>query len=186
MKDTDFSEIHAAQRTAFDQALQMVALDNIQSFDQVNVNGPFKAPHLLLEATEIEIDRQKKGSAGMIWVKVQYQAHCILPRSVKNTDIECLNFAAVVMKVVHQNQWGLAHVGQPEEISAFPGRYSNEPAGFDSWIVSWWQSVSVGSSWTVNTTPAESVLISEAPKIGAAHKDNYEPLKDEFIGKPAP
>lgn len=186
MKDTDFSEVHDAQVAAFDQALVMVESDNIKSFDQASIKEQIRDPILLIEAVEMEIDQDKKGSAGLIWVKVQYQAHCILSRSVPNVDVECLNFASLVLKTVNNNKWGLANVGAPEQLTAFPGRYSNDPKGFDSWIVSWWQTVAINGSWQLSRPAADEVLISEAPNIGAAHVNDYEKLEDGFTNTATP
>lgn len=180
MKDTDFTDVQNAQVTKFDEALAMVKLENIKSFDQTSINAAIRDPYLLIEVVEMKIDPSNKGGAGLIRVNVQYQAHCILSRAVDNVDIECLNFASLVLKTVNGNKWGLANVGVPEELNAFPGRYSNDPNGFDSWVVSWWQTIAIGDSWQLPQAAPQDVLISEAPNIGAAHVDDYEVLKDGF------
>ncbi len=186
MKDTDFSEVHNAQVLAFDAALNMVDKENIKSFDQASIKEQIRDPILLIEATEMEIDEGKKGGSGLLWVKVKYQAHCVLSRAVKNVDLECLNFSALVLKTVNNNKWGLANVGAPEKIEAFPGRYSNNPKGFDSWVVSWWQTVAIGDSWQLSRAAADDVLISEAPNIGKAHINEYEILQDGFTNITTP
>lgn len=187
MKDTDFSEVHAAQVAAFDAALPMVALDDIKGFDHALIDDCFTSPTLLIEASEMVIDPDKKGSAGTMWVNVEFMAHCILPRSKKRAyvEIECINFAGLVMKVVNQNKWGLPNVGSPEQLRAIPGSYSKDPKGFASWIVTWWQTVAIGEGWQMSSQVPDDVLISESPKIGIGHENDYEALTDGFINTPA-
>mgnify|MGYP001036321029 CR=1 FL=1 len=180
MKDSDFSEVFDAQVNAFDAALGMVKKENIRSFDYSNLSKEITEAMLFIEAVEMSIDEGSKGSGGTIWLKVKYQAHCVLSRAVKRTDIECLNFAAVVTKVVNKNRWGLDNVGIPEQISCFPGRYSNAPKGFDSWIVEWSQTVSISETWDLSRLAPENVFISQAPEIGRVHEQDYEELEDGF------
>ena len=177
MKDSDFSEVHEAQVAAFAEALPMVSKSNILPFGDAKT-PQINDPTLLLEVAELDIDELKKGSGGKIWVRAQFQAHCMLPRSVPLVSIECINFAAVVLKIVHRNTWQLAHVGKPEQLNAVPGRYSNDPKGFESWIVSWWQTVAIGDNWQLPAPAPEHVMLSEAPHVGADHKASYEKLED--------
>lgn len=177
MKDSDFSEVHEAQIAAFDAALPMVNKSKILPFGDGNT-PQIDEPTLLLEVAELDIDPLKKGSGGKIWVRAQFQAHCILPRSVPLVSVECINFAAVVLKIVHRNKWQLSHVGSPEQLNAVPGRYSNDPKGFESWVVSWWQTVAIGEGWELKAPAPENVMLSEAPKVGLDHLADYEKLED--------
>jgi hypothetical protein len=185
MKDNDFTKIHDAMVNTFNDALTMIEKDDIKTFDQASINTQITKPVLLLEAVEMQT-AEIKGSAGQVWLNVQYQAHCILSRAVPNVAIECINFSSLVLKTVHQNKWGLNTVGNPEQLTAFPGRYSSEPQGFDSWVVSWWQTVAIGESWALPAPGPDGIFISEAPNIGKDHENDYEELNDGFINITTP
>ncbi len=180
MKDTDFSQVHDAQKAAFTNALPMVK--KVAEFDGNAIPKQIKSPYLLLEVAEMSTI---KGSGELVWVNAQFNAHCILPASVPRTEIECQNFAALVMKVIHRNTWGL-NIQMPEEISAGPGLYDNNPKGFKSWVVSWWQTLAIGERTNAGIFSPTGVFISESPEVGQAHSDDYQELKDGFINTTAP
>ncbi len=180
MKNTDFSEVHTAMVSSFEQALADVAEQNIASFELSKLTAGITEPTLLLEVNEIEVDQDNKGSAGVVWLRTHYQAHCVLPKTSANTKVECLDFASVVLKTVNQNRWGLSNVGTPTQLMGFPSYHTTSLNDIESFVVSWWQYVAVDNSWVLSRGPAEEIYLSEAPEIGAEHADKYEKLEDEF------
>lgn len=187
MKNTDFSEVHTAMVDSFDKALTNVAKEDISSFELAKLTGSITAPTLLLEVSNIEVDQTQKGSAGVVWLKVNYQAHCILPNQSGDENIACLDLASVVIKTVNQNKWGLSNVGTPTMLTGYPSYHSSTISGIESFVVSWWQQMAVDSSWSLSQVVADEIYISEVPEIGAAHADKYEKLEDEFaINTPTP
>lgn len=181
MKDTDFSELHDAQAHALGEALPMV--DTIKEFEPNALSKQIKKPCILIEVAEMA---PTGGVGNIIWLNAQFQAHCLLPVAMPRAELECQNFAAVVMKTVHKNTWGLSGVKLPEEINAFPGIYSTKAKGFRSWIVSWWQTIAIGEQATGAVFGPDNLMLSEAPRVGAGHKDDYEVVKDGFINPAAP
>lgn len=187
MKNTDFSEVHTAMVDSFDKALTNVAKEDISSFELAKLTGSITEPTILLEVSNIEVDQNQKGSAGVVWLKVNYQAHCILPKQTGDETIACLDLASVVIKTVNQNRWGLSNVGIPTMLTGYPSYHSSSIPSIESFVVAWWQLVAVDSSWSLSQVVAEEIYLSEAPEIGAAHIDKYEKLEDEFaINTPAP
>ena len=182
MKDTDFSEIHDNMKAVFDTALVMVDKDNIDWFDHDETDNTFLAPTLLIEAPEIETtDTQLSG--GKLLLDVNYAVHCVLPRSngLKLIDLECMNFAALVLKTVFKNSWGIKNVQLPTELRALPGEQKKGSEGFVSWVVYWSQKVVIGGGIVLNTGTPNDILVSEVPEIGRPHEDKYESVEDGFI-----
>ncbi len=176
MKNTDFSEIHSAMVNRLDKALTNVAKDDISIFELTKLTQSISKPTLLLETNEIKVEQNNKGSAGIVWLQVNYQAHCILPGNTGSEKVDCLDFASVVIKTVNQNTWGLPNVATPTLMTGFPSYHTSNLAGIESFVVSWWQRVAVDSHWTLSRPPADHVFISQAPEIGKAHADKYEKL----------
>jgi hypothetical protein len=62
-------------------------------------------------------------------------------------------------------------------ITLGPGKFDPEKNGFDSWFVSWDQTLYLGDSvWDSTGIMPTEILWSEVPLIGTQNVDEYEPL----------
>ena len=133
---------------------------------------PLKTPALLIELSAIDpgeddgTDRQA--------LRLSFTAHCVLSFRTADMQLELREFAADVLGHVRHNRWGLCGaVQEPTALSAQPGEFRPGLTGFDSWQASWEQQVYVGpDAWAGGIAPTE-VWFGIAPKIGAAHVDDY-------------
>jgi hypothetical protein len=133
---------------------------------------PLTTPALLLEL--VSIDPGDDDGTDRLPLRLSFAAHCVLSLRTRDVQIELREFAADVLARVRDNRWGYpAAVRAPEALAAQPGEFQPEQAGFDSWLVTWEQVVHVGlDSWAGGIAPTE-VWLGIAPKIGAAHVDDY-------------
>jgi hypothetical protein len=133
---------------------------------------PLITPALLLELVEI-LPGPDDGT-GRTPLRLSLGAHCILSFRTAQMQIELREFAADVLAQVRYNRWGYPQaVREPEDLSARPGEFRPQQAGFDSWLVSWEQTVFVGPDvWAGGIAPSE-VWLGIAPRIGSAYVDDY-------------
>lgn len=60
--------------------------------------------------------------------------------------IAVANFGAEIMALLHLNRWGLGEdVNNPEQISGQPAEFKPGKGGYESWAVTWQQTVYVGA-----------------------------------------
>jgi hypothetical protein len=105
-------------------------------------------------------------------------AYCILGQQTTQLQLQIRDFAAQLFALVRKNKWGLAHdVGFPGGITLGPGKFDPEKTGYDSWFVSWDQTLYLGDDvWdSTGIIPAE-ILWSWAPKIGTDFETEYQTL----------
>ena len=133
---------------------------------------PLVTPALLLEL--VDIQPGDDDGTGRTPLRLSWGAHCILSFRTAQMQIELREYAADVLAHVRYNRWGYPEaVREPENVSARPGEFRPEQAGFDSWLVSWEQLVLVGPDiWAGGIAPTE-VWFGIAPQIGAAHVNDY-------------
>lgn len=171
MRDDDFTAIHDAQVAAFKEAMPMLKQVSDYAPELLTGHASITTPSILIEA--VSIKPGKTVSGGRLALVVEFAAHCILSLKTDRIQLEVRNLAARTLQIIHKNRWGLDNAQLPDQLSAYPGMFS-EKLGFESWVVSWEQEfhlgeVDLGDDWL----PSE-VYIGEAPNIGADHKDDYE------------
>jgi hypothetical protein len=107
-----------------------------------------------------------------------FTAYCILGQQTEALQIQVREFAAQLFKKVRKNKWGLAHnVSFPGMVTLGPGKFDPEKNGFDSWYVSWDQTLYLGDSiWDSTGIMPTEILWSELPLIGTGNEDHYEPM----------
>ncbi|MGI2002040.1 hypothetical protein ACRN9E_20060 [Shewanella frigidimarina] len=71
--------------------------------------------------------------------------HCIVSRAIENADLQALDLASAVSRVVQTNCWGLGEtVDFPEHISGSAGMLATGENAFEGWAVSFHQTVYLG------------------------------------------
>ncbi len=178
MKDTDLTEVVDAQIAAFKAALPMA---NVYTYDLAAIPKEFTGPVILLESVNFRVDDKKSGHGNMLWIDVEFNAHCMMTRAQSNVAVEVQNLAALVLKIVNKNKWGLANIQLPNSLEAMPGKFTTGPGGFDSWVASWNQTIAIGDTWINKSFVPDSIFLSESPDIGQDNQPSYENLKDGYI-----
>ncbi|MDE1465925.1 hypothetical protein [Spartinivicinus poritis] len=102
-------------------------------------------PAVLLELTQMEPAEAISG--GRIAVNLAMAAHVFLAKNdVEDIQLSIRNLAAWVLQAVHRNNWGLGGaVGNPKTVEAFPGSFNPDCDGYESWLVSWEQTIYLGA-----------------------------------------
>jgi hypothetical protein len=177
MKDTDLTEVVDAQIAVFSTELPMA---NVYTYDLAAIPKSFKGPVILLETVGFRVDQTAPARGNMLWVNVEFHAHCMMSRAQGNVAVEIGNMAALIMKIINKNKWGLSNIQPPVQLHAMPGKFQTGPGGFESWVVTWHQTIAIGDTWQSKKFAVDEILISEAPEIGAAHIDSYEVVTDGF------
>ena len=81
------------------------------------------------------------------------------------------------MDIIRHNHWGLgADVSHPENMSAQPAEFRPGKAGFESWAVSWDQTVYLGEVEQSESFLPDTVMAGNAPDVGFGHEDDYVQL----------
>jgi hypothetical protein len=102
-------------------------------------------------------------------------AYCILGQQTPDLQTQVRAFAAQLFGKVRKNKWGLgAKVGFPGGITLGPGKFDPEATGYDSWFVSWDQTVYLGDSvWLPSGIMPSEIWWNWAPEIGTDFVDSY-------------
>jgi hypothetical protein len=102
-------------------------------------------------------------------------AYCILGQQTNELQVQIRNFAAQLFAKIRKNKWGLGHnVSFPVNISLGPGKFDPEKNGFDSWFVSWDQTLYLGADiWDSSGIIPSEVWWSWDPEIGIPFVDSY-------------
>lgn len=171
----DLTALHDAMALSIESSMPM--LKTIKAYDPMT-RDTIATPAVLIEAIEMKPGGRLTG--GRLPVTVEFAAHCCLSVKTERVELEIRNFAAKMMQVIEGNKWGLADaVERPERLTAFPGAFKPDDKGFESWVVTWEQTIHLGDVWEgVDFLPTD-VYLGESPNIGAAHKDKYEKITDE-------
>jgi hypothetical protein len=113
-------------------------------------------------------------------VRCRMTAHCVLSVETPQVEIEVREFAVAVARRVRRNKFGMgALVDFPEGVEVGPGEFRPGKKGFDSWCVSWEQTVYLGDDvWAGGTTPGR-VFVGVAPFSGEPHIDKYVEVDHE-------
>lgn len=175
MKDTDFTEVEAAQIAAMTAALPMV---HVETYDLTALPEAIQGAGILLETVGFRVDEKAKGHGDILWLDTEFHAHCFMTRAQPNVTVEVKNLAALVLKVVNKNRWGQANIQLPNSLDAMPSKFKLGKGGFESWVATWRQTVAVGDTWQSKSLVPETILLGQAPNIGPGHEDHYEVLSD--------
>lgn len=102
-------------------------------------------------------------------------AYCILGQQTTDLQIQVRTFAAQLFASVRKNKWGLGKaVSFPGGITLGPGKFDPEKTGYDSWFVSWDQTLYIGASvWYSSGILPTEVWVSWSPEIGEDFVDDY-------------
>lgn len=169
-------ELHTAMVRSFADryAEQVETIGAYDPFPDVTSQDPqaLVTPALLLEL--VDIAPGEDDGTERVPLRLTLAAHCILSFRTADLQIELREFAADVLAHVRHNRWGYpAAARAPEQVSAQAGEFRPDLAGFDSWQVTWEQTVHVGTDvWAGGIAPTE-VYLGIAPEIGAAYVDDY-------------
>ena len=137
-----------------------------------------KAPALLLA-----LDNMNHGNEtgdGRTAVDCQFSLCAILPVHGLPSDkvaIAIANFAAEALHQVRYNHWGLgSEVSHPQNLSAQPADFKPGKAGFESWVVSWEQTIYLGELEPDDGILPDTVMVGIDPEIGSDHENKYEQI----------
>jgi hypothetical protein len=102
-------------------------------------------------------------------------AYCILGQQTDNLQMEVRNFASQLFALIRKNKWTLGHsVSFPGGITLGPGKFDPEKNGYESWFVSWDQTIYLGDNvWDSTGIPPQEVWLGLSPEIGLAFVDKY-------------
>lgn len=105
-------------------------------------------------------------------------AYCILGQQTPQLQIQVREFAAQLFAKVRKNKWNLGHdVSFPGGITLGPGKFNPEKSGYDSWFVSWDQTLYLGVDvWDSSAIRPTEILWSDKPLIGTGFEDYYVEL----------
>ena len=168
----DLTELHhriiAAIRERFGSRLTTVGMYNPVDPDSQSI----KTPAVLLELAEIRPNGRTTG--GRTPMELVWTAHCALSAQTENVQLEVRNFAAQLVRLIDGARWGLDYVERAGDLEAFPGLFTPGEKGFESWLVSWKQTVHLGEIWELPVDgPAVEVFLGESPNTGQDHEGNY-------------
>ena len=139
------------------------------------------APALLLELEEF--DPGDDAGDDRLPAQCRFSIHCVLGWEVKNLALEIREFAAaVVMLVRNDGIWLKGSVlTKPKQIGAYPGNFRKDMnSGYDSWVVSWEQTVYLGESvWTAEGVTPQQVHFAYAPGGKTPPINEYDEITDE-------
>ncbi len=171
----NLTALHDAMTAEIKTSMSM--LQTVKSYDPTT-RASVTTPAVLIEAVEMKPGRST--GDGRLPVTVEFAAHCCLSVKTKRVELEIRNFAAKLLQVVNGNKWGLADsVERPERLGAFPGMFKPDDKGFESWVVTWEQTIHLGEVWQDADFLPTDVYVGEAPDIGAAHEDKYWKITDD-------
>lgn len=102
-------------------------------------------------------------------------AYCILGQKTADLQIQVRSFAAQLFTLVRKNKWSLGRaVGFPGGITMGPGKFDPEKNGYDSWYVSWDQTLFMGADvWDSSAVLPTEIWWNWTPEIGADFVDSY-------------
>ncbi|AMO55631.1 hypothetical protein GZ77_09145 [Endozoicomonas montiporae] len=153
-----------------------------QKVETLRVHSPLvkdiKAPALLLA-----LDHMNGGNEtgdGRTAVECSFSLCAILPEKGLPADkvsIAIANFAAEVLHQIRYNHWGLgSEVSHPHNLSAQPADFKPGKAGFESWVVSWEQTVYLGEPEPDDSLLPDTVMVGIDPDIGLDNENKYEQI----------
>ena len=130
-----------------------------------------KAPAIRLDINGIKPDTDR--GDGRFAARCEFVALC----SFANGTMEAPQIAAQLLDLIRYNHWLLgAGVNHPEQLKAQPADFRPGKSGFESWVVSWEQTVYLGEPEPNDGVLPDTVMVGIDPDIGAEHEDKYEQI----------
>jgi len=173
---TTLSEFHAAIQAKI-AAHFGVNINTVAWYEQGETESgqptPIKTPAIILELESADegddVGDDRTPFAAHITV------YCILGRKTPDLQIQVRSFAAQLFALVRKNKWGLAHsVSFPSALTSGEGKFDPEKNGYESWYVSWNQTVYLGDDvWDGTGIPPTEVWLGLSPEIGIPYVDKY-------------
>ncbi len=161
--------VKQAIETEFDSIVKTVELYG-DSLESVNTQAVIISMDNADEGNDIGDER--------VPVQCDFSALCLLGFSTANVQLEIREFALQLFTLVRQNKWNLGTaVSFPENLSIQPGPFDPEKNGYESFIVSWQQTVYVGPSvWDASGVMPTEVNLGWLPKVGSGFEADYEQI----------
>jgi hypothetical protein len=137
-----------------------------------------QTPAVLLEMESGE-DGQDLGDDRTA-LRCQFALHCVLSFKTVNIGLAVRDFSSQVFILLKDNLFGLSRdVSRPENINMSPGEFKPGAAGYESWCVTWEQTIFLGvTTWDDTGVVPETVMLGIAPDIGIGHEPDYEDITD--------
>ena len=111
-------------------------------------------------------------------LRCQFALHCVLGFKTENIGLAVRDFSSQIFILLKNNLFGLGRdVSRPENINMSPGEFKPGAAGYESWCVTWEQTIFLGSTaWDDAGVVPEMVLLGIAPDIGIGHEPDYKDI----------
>lgn len=141
-------------------------------------------PALLLEEASFEL--AEDDGTDRLPLLARYVVSVVVTRINSDAEKVARNLAIEVLRQIHVSQnFGIEGVGFPDIHQAEPDPFemsnqSGKGQSFEVWTVEWTYKVFLGESiWAEEGDVPTSVYAGIAPKIGAAHKDDYVQISEK-------
>lgn len=172
LHDAMVAVLSAAYR---DKVNTVAAYDPFPDLDDQE-RQPLTTPAILLELQSIgegEADGTDRQA-----LRLDLTAHCILSLRTEQVQLELREMATDVLNRIRHERWGLAGaVQQPTALAAQAGEFAPGLAGYDSWQVTWEQTIYVGPGMWLpapGTVRPVAIWLGQAPLIGTGHEADYD------------
>lgn len=109
--------------------------------------------------------------------QLEIVVHCVVSRSIEKADLQALDLASAVSRVIKNNCWELGDkVEFPERIGAAPSVLSTGENAYEGWGVSFYQTVFLGDSLIFD--PAVTNVNMAVNPADESNADEYERVPD--------
>ena len=173
---TTVSSFHAAVKAAI-SARFGVNVNTVEWYEQgEKTNGQpklIKTPAIILEMESA--DEGDDAGDDRDPLNCHISAYCILGQQTTDLQIQVRNFSAQLFALVRKNKWSLGRAASfPASITLGPGKFDPEKNGYESWFVSWEQTIYLGDDiWAPSGIVPTTVYLGESPLIGTGNEDQY-------------
>ena len=143
---------------------------------------PVKTPAIILEIDSAEEGDDVGDDRAPLLCHLT--AYCILGQQTADLQIQVRAFAAQLFAKVRKNKWGLGHaISFPGSITLGPGKFDPEITGYESWFVSWDQTLYLGEDiWDSSAIRPTEIWWNWAPAIGNDFSDSYQRADSNISG----
>jgi len=176
---TTLTQVHEAILARLRDTFQKVTVESYDPDPKLSV----LAPALFLELEEF--DPGDDIGDGRLPAQCRFSIHCVLGWEVENLALEIREFAAAVAMLVRDNGIWLkgSVLTKPKQIGAYPGNFRKDTnSGYDSWVVSWEQTVYLGESvWTADGITPQKVYLAHAPGREVPAAQEHDKVFDATI-----
>jgi len=107
--------------------------------------GAVPTPAIIISMDDADVG-QSLGD-GRLALDCRFSAVCLLGFNTVDVQVEVREFALQLLQLVRYNTWGMPDdVESPSNLAMQPGPFNPDKSGYESFIVSWDQTVFVGES----------------------------------------